>query len=220
MSESGFIDTPSGSGLNPCSVCDNPTQSHGLAVRQDDTGGYEPTTLENAEFVFPVCHTCYSEYDGDAEAVCTTITDNQTQAAYETLGISANEFQTAMTAAQEVAGEPQDGYVGESVVFDFVTEELTAGDVVRINGGSETWAIVPADEEKINEVEGEVICPMIEVNPPSGEGKGGGLLHSENPLEDVIYIAYAEEGAEGINFEPVEQIDLLGHAEEVEQIER
>lgn len=212
----GWADTPRGSDQHPCAVCKKPTKSHAVCVQEDEHGGFAPASgMDTADAAYPVCHTCYTEYGGDAGAVIDQLNAQLRSTASETLGISPTKFQQTMDAADKSAADAGDTYVGASTVRPFVEYELEPGTVLRINDTEEKMVVVPADEEKLERVAGDVLFPLIEVANEKTSGKGGGLMRSESPRDDRIFYGYADPDGEGVEFVPVTAVEVLGYTDAV-----
>lgn len=201
-SEAAWGQMPSSSDMRPCIRCENTTRSHTISVA--DTGhAFVPAEASESDFMFAVCHTCYREVDGSADAMCEYLDEGRVDQLDE-MGVSPGTL-AEMNTTEQMDTERVKA-LGEAPVEEMVAD-LSPGDVVEVNDEHE-WILAPTSEnlrEKLNE---ELVFTLLGLGD---DPAAGGIVRSEHPMKEKLYIAqHVGEGDQPLDYKPIESLELLG----------
>ena len=192
-------DYPSGADQDSCIVCGKPTTSHAIYLSDVD-GRFEAGSPDDHDFLFPVCHTCYRKYDGDAGRVAGVVTEDRSEM-LDAMGITPKVVGD-LTQMNDLEQTERIKVLGEAGIEEMI-EELEPGDVFEVNGDMR-WVVIPA--AKTDEVQGEVIAPLFCLD----EDTAGGFCRSQHPTDDRVHIAYQDLEYDQLAFEPVTELEFIG----------
>ena len=202
MSDAWTNDFPIGE-MGRCVLCNSKTKSHAVYVVDEGTR-YEPGGPDEHDLCFPVCHSCYREYDADAAAVADALTDER-QPLLDASGLTPSVMHDYLST-DEMDPERVKA-IGEAPVEEMVAE-LEPGDVVEIND-EYTWVLVPTSEDTKAKLQGNLLYTILLADDQ--QTGAGGIVRSEHPLRDDLYVAQKVGDAEQPDYKQIETMELLGH---------
>lgn len=208
---------PNHVGTKNCILCDKPTRSHALKLVDDD-GHIKPMSEdETKDFLVPLCHSCYSEYDGDGALVCERLNERASDNVLRQAGISPTDLKNIVTGVDKrVEDEPTRSGVGENTAKQMILNDVEPGDILNINGNNDAWVTLPIDEDELEDMTAEMVFPVLKVSDLGESESGGGIVFSADPMDDTMYHAYLGETDDEILYEPVERVDVIAHSDELE----
>ena len=160
-----------------------------------------------------MCHTCYTEFDGDEFEILEEV--NEENDAVSLSSLNPVDFQSALQDVETQSDTPEKVALGENKCKKIITEEVEPGDIIEINNQFR-WGVLERKKEDVKDVSrGEdIIYPMIEV---SGGGRGGGLMHPEDS-DEYIEVVYTDLDEEEVEREAVERIGIVGHTDSLSDV--
>lgn len=211
MSHEAWTDPPTGSGMQPCMVCDSPTQSHALRLAESESGEFEASTASELDFLFPVCHTCFMDHDGDAESVVAKLNGEQDPLIREA-GLGPAILSTAGDY-DKLDPTNRVKVVGEDSALQFIDRNVEPGVVIKVNDEG-PFTVIPVKDEVTMEVGEELLYSFVEV-----EGqRAGGIVESVHPMDDAYYFAFTGPDKE-MEFTSIESVEMLGENTEIADID-
>lgn len=230
--DSAWVGVPSEFPMKGCAVCGSKTKSHGVAV-EDYKGQFIPASDPDPDstMLYPVCHTCYTEYDGSAIKVCRHLTDGRSKN-IDDIGITPRAISTIESGYMKDPDERVRA-VGDSSIEDLM-DDIDEGDVVTLKSlvpdpvyGKEfdhdrKLAVVPTPDYLIENIE-EVGGVSHENTLMSADSDSivGGIVRNQTDLSfteeteespQFILLYSDEEVSDGdkLAIAPITEIEVVG----------
>lgn len=201
--EASWQTPPSHIGTKQCVRCDKPTTSHAVTLQQNDRGEIEPATSEReTDFIFPVCHSCFVDVDGDAHEIAREMTDSHSTL-MEQAGVTPKML-SEFTRVESMDTEGRKQVFGDSPIGQMIPA-LEPGDVINVNDRFDA-VIIPIQEEFLNEIDIDAVHTFVSLDDFS---YAGGIMDVASGYE-LGYVADGEYFTE-----PIETVAYKGHNESV-----